>query len=399
MDFLTAQNLPALVVAVSCIGMAAGFMLLLFALRSRPALWAWTGSLWLTAASLATTTLYTGTALFSLSALTTLMEVVAGVFLLKGVALHVGRNLPIKWPLLIAATVALAVVILNQIRPLSSAGMLISVISGAVFYIWMVVLLRSPPEGQGLSYRLAAAVFVFNLLSSTGGLVAGLAQVGAQNIALIVAMVCISVLGLMIQCFALMLLLVEEMLSELRLRASTDGLTGLLNRSTMLSQGMQELAVAMNVNRPFSLLIIDLDHFKRINDTYGHPGGDAVLRGFAQLLRESSPPMALSGRYGGEEFVVILPGMDGSEAMALAQAIVLKTRDMAVATHAGTARFTVSIGVCAARQGNTLGHLLGQADAALYMAKAAGRDQACLSSNVIDPLDAQEIDVFAACGP
>jgi two-component system cell cycle response regulator len=159
--------------------------------------------------------------------------------------------------------------------------------------------------------------------------------------------------------------------------ATVDPLTGVLNRQAVLSKLADEIERASRYRRYVSVMLIDLDHFKRLNDSHGHLAGDLVLHHLAQTLASSTRSVDLLGRYGGEEFLMVLPETDPDAAASLAD----KLRRLVSSTSvrlAGdeTARVTLSVGVAGG-----LGHhvrleaLIHDADAALYSAKALGRDQ------------------------
>ena len=161
--------------------------------------------------------------------------------------------------------------------------------------------------------------------------------------------------------------------------ATTDPLTALLNRRALTERLTAEMERALRYDGTVALLLLDLDHFKRVNDTYGHLVGDAVLRGVAGLLREEVRACDLVARYGGEEFLVVLPETDDAGAMAFAE----RVRER-VAGHEfrgredGRAlRLTASIGVATfpAARIESVEDLVARADAALYRAKADGRDR------------------------
>lgn len=166
--------------------------------------------------------------------------------------------------------------------------------------------------------------------------------------------------------------------SQLDALARTDALTGLPNRREILDRFQQEHARSQRAGHALSLIVIDLDHFKRVNDTHGHAAGDAVLRAFAEVAGESLRRMDVCGRTGGEEFLVLLPetGLDDARAVAERLREALATR---VVQHGGHAlRVTASLGVAShpARSAPTPAEeLLRRADDALYAAKAAGRDR------------------------
>lgn len=156
--------------------------------------------------------------------------------------------------------------------------------------------------------------------------------------------------------------------------ANTDELTSLLNRRAFMREASGLLGRAGP--RAMSLIVLDLDHFKKINDTYGHQTGDEVLRSFGSFLRSFSIRRVLVGRIGGEEFAVLAAGYNLTQAEALAYEICQGVRDLSVQTHARQLHFTVSIGVAeASRKGGRLDTLYAQADQALYEAKGSGRDR------------------------
>jgi diguanylate cyclase (GGDEF)-like protein len=163
----------------------------------------------------------------------------------------------------------------------------------------------------------------------------------------------------------------------LRQQATHDGLTGLLNRSAILEVLQKELARSARSNAPLSILMVDLDHFKQINDTYGHLAGDAVLRDAARRMRRAIRRYDSVGRYGGEEFLVVLPGCDGAaagvqaERLRLALASTLFSAgscDIAATCSIGSA-WCPGVGPCDADV------LVRYADAALYEAKERGRNR------------------------
>ena len=156
--------------------------------------------------------------------------------------------------------------------------------------------------------------------------------------------------------------------------ANVDTLTGALSRRNILSLAEQELARSNRYGLPLMVLMLDLDHFKLINDRYGHAAGDVVLQDFVKtvtgVLRESD----LIGRLGGEEFVVLLPNTTSEGGRALAQRIIDSVRDSAVEVFGQRILYTVSVGAgCLAGETN-FSALLAHADAALYRAKESGRD-------------------------
>jgi diguanylate cyclase (GGDEF)-like protein len=172
---------------------------------------------------------------------------------------------------------------------------------------------------------------------------------------------------------ALVLRAVSRAFISLRRRADTDTLTGLANRASFFDAARRAFNAARLQRRRLTLAILDLDHFKRVNDRHGHPVGDAVLARFADRLRSSVREGDVCGRIGGEEFAVLLP--DATH--ALASRIAERIRAAVAASAAdGLPQVTVSVGLAAVDDGTPdVDALTRRADAALYAAKSAGRDR------------------------
>jgi two-component system cell cycle response regulator len=168
----------------------------------------------------------------------------------------------------------------------------------------------------------------------------------------------------------------------LRDQATHDGLTGLLNRSAILGTLDKELARAAREGHPLSLLMLDLDHFKQINDTHGHAAGDTVLRECARRMGQAIRNYDSVGRYGGEEFLVVLPGCDGPSAIAQAERLRETFAAFPFAHGAALLQVTCSIGV-SSRVRPALDDaeaLLREADLALYGAKGDGRNRVLVNA-------------------
>lgn len=159
---------------------------------------------------------------------------------------------------------------------------------------------------------------------------------------------------------------------RLRQLSSTDPLTGLSNRLRLDQVFEKALSAAKRYGRPFSIILMDLDHFKSINDTWGHGAGDEVLRQVARLLEQSLRDTDLPGRWGGEEFLIILP--ETSQVQALAVAEKLRVAVYALDVPPVT-RLTSSFGVTHYEEGDSIEGMIARADSALYEAKASGRNR------------------------
>ena len=158
--------------------------------------------------------------------------------------------------------------------------------------------------------------------------------------------------------------------------AVTDGLTGLHNRRYLDShlQTLFDRAVARR--RPLSLMITDLDRFKSVNDTYGHDGGDEVLREFARRLRKNVRGIDLACRFGGEEFVVVMPDTEAAIAEKVAERVRAEIAESPFVINGGDVAVTVSVGVSSLKRGaDSAVDLLKRADVALYEAKSGGRNR------------------------
>lgn len=164
---------------------------------------------------------------------------------------------------------------------------------------------------------------------------------------------------------------------RLRLLSITDSLTGAYNRRHFIDEAEKEIIRARRYNHATGLLLLDIDHFKRVNDTYGHAIGDEALKAFTAACQHELRSNDVLGRLGGEEFAVLLPETDGTGARLVAERIRHAVEDIGVVSeHHGIVRLTVSIGVSSCSGGaRTVDALLSTADEALYRAKAAGRNR------------------------
>ncbi|MCP2365627.1 diguanylate cyclase (GGDEF)-like protein [Nonomuraea thailandensis] len=187
-------------------------------------------------------------------------------------------------------------------------------------------------------------------------------------------------LGLLILALPPVVLLQRSLLhAQLQAAARTDAKTGLLNAAAWQREADTEIVRARRTGDTLALLIIDIDHFKRVNDAYGHLVGDQVLVGVASMLRSQLRDYDVVGRFGGEEFVVLLPGADIDEACQVAERLRVRIGHMAIPVDDTLVRVTISAGVALMSvHGDDLIDLLTAADLALYRAKELGRDRVCI---------------------
>lgn len=173
----------------------------------------------------------------------------------------------------------------------------------------------------------------------------------------------------------------KKMERLLQLQARTDALTGLINRRHFYEQAELELARARRHNEPLSLLMLDVDHFKSVNDTYGHHTGDVALQKLSEVCMQTFREIDLVARLGGEEFAVLLPETIDARAFEVAERLRLAAAEAEVPLeHGGSIHFTISIGVASfATTDSSIDMLLKRADQAMYQAKKSGRNRVCMA--------------------
>jgi len=160
--------------------------------------------------------------------------------------------------------------------------------------------------------------------------------------------------------------------------AHTDALTGINNRRYLYELAEHEFEIALRYQQPLSILMFDIDHFKQVNDTFGHTAGDHILQQVTQAASAELRSADVIGRYGGEEFVIVLPMTNAQQAYPLAERIRLAAEAIRVPTEKGDASITLSIGIVEIRQGAQTGSvesLIRRADEVMYAAKQAGRNR------------------------
>lgn len=157
-------------------------------------------------------------------------------------------------------------------------------------------------------------------------------------------------------------------------QATHDSLTGMMNRAAILERLSKELARAQRHGDALAVGMCDVDHFKKINDTYGHQTGDEVLCGLSNIISRILRSYDSIGRMGGEEFLAVVPMNPGTDCRSVFERLRSSVAETKIATRSGALSVTVSIGVACTAAGSTVDQVLGAADAALYAAKAQGRN-------------------------
>ncbi len=212
-----------------------------------------------------------------------------------------------------------------------------------------------------LAYYIVVAPDVQSI-TTAGNIVNGLSP------ALISAMPVVGTTVFALMCF-------ERMRDQMQRVASTDALTQLPNRRTINERAASAFSEAKRTQRPLSIAVIDVDHFKNINDQYGHEIGDVVLRGVADALAANCRGFGMVGRQGGEEFVALFDDAGADEAQAIAERLRAAIADSTVSGAPRPLKVTVSVGVASSNNNDaSFNDLLRRADRALYEAKAAGRN-------------------------
>lgn len=167
-----------------------------------------------------------------------------------------------------------------------------------------------------------------------------------------------------------------QLFEQMEKMATTDGLTGLLNHRTFQSRADEALAQAKRYSRKCAVILTDIDHFKSVNDTYGHPIGDLVLRGVARILKDKARDTDIVARYGGEEFAIIMPETDAKGAQVIAERIREAIQAEIFQTELGPLKITLSLGIATSPENGTEKQgLVELADQCLYFAKHHGRNK------------------------
>ena len=176
---------------------------------------------------------------------------------------------------------------------------------------------------------------------------------------------------------------IVELEEKLRRQATYDALTGILNRGAIMDRLTIEMERAYRESESLCVAMVDFDHFKKVNDTYGHSAGDVVLREAAKRMSSALRPYDLIGRYGGEEFIAVFPRCDESSAYTIAERIRRSIAFGAINTEAGKVTITASIGVAQAWEPKNPEAVIREADKALFRAKELGRNRVELAARTV----------------
>ncbi|HEY0819630.1 MAG TPA: GGDEF domain-containing protein [Rhizobacter sp.] len=384
MPTLSATEIAFLMVGCQQAVLALGWMVgaVVFPLDRRSAV-QWAGYAVLTGASVLCFVAANQTRNEALRALANVCVALGILLMERGVRQFTGR--PAPWWAYLPLVAIVAAVSWVGLDPQYGA-LRVATVSGLVALLcalaaWNVHIYARRDLGLGFGYWLAVPLLLGALVFAARGaravvapqtVVAELAASSSLNIG--------SALVFLVTALAFHLALVAlvgtRLMAELRRLSRIDGLTDVFNRRAIEEQLHDEARRSVRSQRPFSVLMIDADYFKGINDRYGHDAGDEALRHLTRIMKSQMRDVDRIGRFGGEEFVALLPGTAATEALNAAE----RLRDAVLrrpwAWAGETLPLTVSIGVAAWRgPQDEVAALLKRADAALYRAKALGRDR------------------------
>jgi diguanylate cyclase (GGDEF)-like protein len=280
----------------------------------------------------------------------------------------------------------------SAVKPDYEARLLVvTALVAALFFTHAGLYMRH--RGRVFGMRLMTGLLLLQAVVAAARLVSVLVGMAGSSLmdatwlqSLYISMYSFTVLLLTI---AAILMATDRMRSEFQFLATHDPLTGVLNRRALLEACEAQLALAARTGgakpKQMALMMIDVDHFKPVNDRFGHQTGDAVLREVVARMQQALGGNGLLGRYGGEEFVVLLPDASPTEAAELAARLHASAREgfAAESPLASVGHVTVSIGMAPHRPGAGIDDMLGRADQALYQAKAQGRDQVVVAPGVL----------------
>ncbi len=284
------------------------------------------------------------------------------------------------WQILLPFLIALPINLFAPSVEMLVAGSILFVFSLAATYLFMtgLVLLKGRKNEVLPSQKAGATIFFSHALTHLSAIpLVYFFPVELENMhpssTWLFVVIMLLVLHTIATAFITTILAKERAELRFRVLAETDMLTGLSNRRSFVSAVERSLK---ETDTGGALAIIDLDHFKQVNDQYGHLAGDAVLTAFGKVLLEMAGQTHISGRFGGEEFSIYMPDVSATEGLVVARAVCERAARTVVKSGDQEIKFTISVGVAHRPDGvNSLDTLIAAADSALYLAKAQGRNR------------------------
>ena len=307
----------------------------------------------------------------------------APIFTVEGALAHTHWRLSRRWTLL-GFLASVVPIVVNHLGPYTNVLVDIlapAPIANVLFLIAVAAFLRDPPPAARSAARFVAAAFVLSVLIWTLRMVSIIQSVGRTNdrdrADLTIALFAVAqIVATVASTLGMLWIEVREMQAELQRLADTDPLTGLPNRRATMDRVREEAARAARHRRQFSLVVFDIDYFKKINDTHGHLGGDAALCNVARMLDAARRSVDVVGRIGGEEFVVLFSEQESASALTAANRLRELVAAMPLPYGEALISMTLSGGVATyPADGEEWDALFASADRRLYAAKNAGRNR------------------------
>jgi len=314
----------------------------------------------------------------------------AGAFYYAGCARFLGR--PVPWRRMLAGVtlVGVAMIVWRYV----DANLPLRVVASTTFNtivciaIGMILLRHRPRDRSPYNFWFAA---LMSFLFATTQMVRGLyflTLTPDESLAMLnnvwnISLLTVGAVVMPTLTMIAVMMVHDAMLAKVEHALNHDHLTGALTRKRFESIARDLLAGVQPI-QPSALLLIDLDHFKRINDTHGHAGGDDVLRAFVQTARGFMRPGDALGRLGGEEFGLLLPATTAADAAAMAESLRAQAEAQVVTGEFGSCRYSISIGVATARHDDNPDRFNARADRALYVAKNSGRNRVASEETLLE---------------
>ncbi|RSF06075.1 GGDEF domain-containing protein [Achromobacter aegrifaciens] len=294
----------------------------------------------------------------------------------------VGLTVPKRLMALASCTALLALAYYTYIDPQVGPRMVVMswLMFGFMVAIAMTVKRGMPMNRSRYSYHFVRVVALISALVCATRAVVYMFDIAIAQALLLptawnVAFMTLGVLTMPCLTLGTIMIIHDRMLADREQEASTDFLTGLMSRKAWWLQAARYCAQALRTRRPLTLLLLDIDYFKRINDTHGHAAGDAVLRHFGLLATATLRTGDHVGRVGGEEFAVLFPDMRSDAVMDVAERLLDSVRRTPCAHGGSTISYTFSAGVADWMPGESLQAFFERADRKLYASKSAGRNR------------------------
>ncbi|MFK7966031.1 MAG: GGDEF domain-containing protein [Burkholderiaceae bacterium] len=269
----------------------------------------------------------------------------------------------------------------------------------SAYYLYLILavpgLQLSAPRGQA-KWRLLGIILLFLALYITSSLVGPQAPIGQFETMIVASLNYLVIIGFFQSSAAAYRNTVRRAEKKLREQATTDELTGLSNRAHFQSRATTEVARARREGSSVGLLLADVDHFKRVNDRYGHEAGDTTLKEIAKILQEGLREVDILARWGGEEFLILLPGSSAVRSYEVAERLRASIAEKSFAAKANAFSATISIGTASLDDNEELDAAISRADQALYRSKSNGRNLVTASSSDEPVRQTTEAETFLA---